>query len=508
MTSKDHGRQHKTSWVRAVLFLGAPLYLYVNLFSLSNIPFLLGGDQVYFWVYAQRMLSGERVFQDFFQCKPPGTDLFYLALFKLFGPRIWVTNAAVLLLGVALCWICFSIAKRLMTPGLALLAASLFLVFVYGRTLNATHHWFSLLGTLCAIRIVMPARTALRIAAAGVMLGIASFCTQTAGVAGLLALLLSFGWEWLSSKKPWKILFSQGALLAAAFGLALAALNAPIIVKIGWSRLWYFLVLYPQYLTYWFGRWFPGLPEPVAWHTLPHLAPYLFVYLLLPVIYPLVLWRCWHNRTNPAFRCGTELVLVALLGTFLLLDKLPGVNWLRLYCISMPGFILLVYEAARPPRLRRYVVISGWVIVLCLAVGNIWLRYRQGQVVATLPGGKVVLSVQKYEKFFWLAQHTSPGDFFLQAAWHDTYLPLDLRNPIFLDILLANEESRPEYVELAMRQLDHKQVKYILWSPQLNHPNDPTRPLEDHLGPFRTYLRSHYRLVRVFADRDELWQRI
>jgi hypothetical protein len=252
MTSKDHGRQHKTSWVRAVLFLGAPLYLYVNLFSLSNIPFLLGGDQVYFWVYAQRMLSGERVFQDFFQCKPPGTDLFYLALFKLFGPRIWVTNAAVLLLGVALCWICFSIAKRLMTPGLALLAASLFLVFVYGRTLNATHHWFSLLGTLCAIRIVMPARTALRIAAAGVMLGIASFCTQTAGVAGLLALLLSFGWEWLSSKKPWKILFSHGALLAAAFGLALAALNAPIIVKIGWSRLWYFLVLYPQYLTYWF----------------------------------------------------------------------------------------------------------------------------------------------------------------------------------------------------------------------------------------------------------------
>lgn len=92
-------------------------------------------------------------------------------------------------------------------------------------------------------------------------------------------------------------------------------------------------------------------------------------------------------------------------------------------------------------------------------------------------------------------------------AWQDTYLPLELRNPVFLDILLANEESRPEYVALMMRQLDQRQVKYILWSPQLNNPNDPSRPQEDHLDPFRTYLRSRYRLLRVFSDQDELWQR-
>jgi len=508
MTSKDRGRQQKTSWVWAVLLLGVPVYLYVNLFASPDIPFLFGGDQVFFWTDAQRMLHGERIYLDFFQFTPPGTDLLYLALFKLFGPHMWVTNAAILLLGVALCWICFSIAKQLMTQALALLAAFLFLVFVYCRPLNATHHWFSLLGTLCAVRIVMPARTDLRIAIAGAMLGVASFFTQTAGVAGLLALFLSFAWDKLCSKKPWRILFFHEALLVAAFGVTLAALNAPLLAKIGWKQLWYFQVVYPQqYLTYWFGGWFPGLPEPFAWHALPHLAPYLFVYLLLPVIYPLVLWRCWRSRRNPAFRCGTELVLVALLGLFLLLEILPGVNWLRLYCISMPGFILLIYEAARLPRLRRYVVISGSVIVLCLAIGNIWLRYRQDQAAATLPGGKVILPVQKYEKFSWLAQHTTPGDFFFQAAWQDTYIPLALRNPVFLDILLANEESRPEYVELMMRQLDRKQVKYILWSPRLDQPDDPVRPWEDHLGPFRRYLKAHYQRVQVFADGDEVWQR-
>src|SRR5271154_5554856 len=144
MTSKDRGRQQKTSWVWAVLLLGVPVYLYVNLFASPDIPFLFGGDQVFFWTDAQRMLHGERIYLDFFQFTPPGTDLLYLALFKLFGPHMWVTNAAILLLGVALCWICFSIAKQLMTQALALLAAFLFLVFVYCRPLNATHHWFSL----------------------------------------------------------------------------------------------------------------------------------------------------------------------------------------------------------------------------------------------------------------------------------------------------------------------------------------------------------------------------
>lgn len=49
------------------------LYLYLNLFSLSNTPFLLEGDQTFFWTYAMRMLQEERVYRDFFQFTPPGT---------------------------------------------------------------------------------------------------------------------------------------------------------------------------------------------------------------------------------------------------------------------------------------------------------------------------------------------------------------------------------------------------------------------------------------------------
>ncbi len=76
-------------WPLVLLLLGAATYLYFNLFSPFRTPILLGGDQVYFWTYAERMLDGERIYRDFFQFTPPGTDLVYLGLFKLFGPSVW-----------------------------------------------------------------------------------------------------------------------------------------------------------------------------------------------------------------------------------------------------------------------------------------------------------------------------------------------------------------------------------------------------------------------------------
>src|ERR1700721_2149626 len=138
----------KRDWIQPLSLIAVPLYLYLNLFTFTNVPFLLGGDQTFFWIYAVRLLHGEKVYRDFFQFTPPGADLFYLALFRLFGPHIWVTNFAVLLLGVALCWVCFLLAQRLMERNLAFLASLLFLVFVYGDRLDAPHHAFTVLAGL------------------------------------------------------------------------------------------------------------------------------------------------------------------------------------------------------------------------------------------------------------------------------------------------------------------------------------------------------------------------
>jgi hypothetical protein len=94
--------------------IGTGFYLSCNLFLPWHTPILQSGDQVYFWMDAQRMLHGERAYVDFFQYTPPGTDLFFLVLFKLFGARIWVLNVAVIILGVALSFVCFQVARQIM----------------------------------------------------------------------------------------------------------------------------------------------------------------------------------------------------------------------------------------------------------------------------------------------------------------------------------------------------------------------------------------------------------
>lgn len=120
-------------YLALVTVVSSAIYLYLNLFTLTGTPFLLDGDQVYFWTYAFRVLHGERIYQDVFTMHPPGASLFYAALFALFGARIWVTNFVVLALGVALCWLCFRIANTFMQGEAALSATAMFLVAVYGN---------------------------------------------------------------------------------------------------------------------------------------------------------------------------------------------------------------------------------------------------------------------------------------------------------------------------------------------------------------------------------------
>ena len=111
------------------------------------------------------------------------------------------------------------------------------------------------------------------------------------------------------------------------------------------------------------------------------------------------------------------------------------------------------------------------------------------------------------EKLNWLRDHTKPGDFFFQAGWPGLYLPLDLHNPVYLDALELGDQTRPEYVELSIRQLSGSRVQYVLWSPRLNSPDPYYGAEQYHLAPFRDYLNNHYHLVSSFSDQDEIWER-
>jgi hypothetical protein len=489
-----------------LLLLGAAAYLYFNLFSFPRAAFLLGGDQVFFWMDAQRMLDGGRIYQDFLQFTPPGTDLVYLAFFKAFGLKIWVANAVVLVLGVALCWMCFALAVEVMERRFAILTAFLYIVLVYGRSMNATHHFFSVLAVLGAVKIGMRS-TGVRVLAAGALLGIASFFTQTHGVAALVGFIVFLVLKQLRAKGAWRDALRNEALLLFGFMAALLLLSAPVLGAVGWKQLWYFQVTYVRGFVVESAQGaFLGLPEALSWHALPRLAPYLVVYLTLVAVYPVSLWRCWRERLNPEFP-WEKVALLSIVGMLLLVGVAFSPNWLRIFAVSLPGVILLVWLVGQVREMQRYAIGLIWVCLALVAVRQTRANHLVHSQVAEMPGGMVATTPQSYEKLQWILLHSRPREYFFQAPWPGMYLPLHLRNPLFIDQVLPGMGNHPEEITLAISQLEEKRVPYVLWAPRLDSAEGRAVHAQDNVEPLREYLHAQYSRVMVFPDGDEIWQR-
>jgi hypothetical protein len=505
----------RAAWAVPALLLGVAAFLYANLFYRPGIPFLLSGDQTYFWTYAQRMFFGERPYLDFFQFSPAGANLVFLAFFRVFGVRIAVLNWIVLLLGVALSWIIFRLARRILDRGLALLATLLFLTLVYTRLLNATHHFFALLAILCAVSAMDRASSWWTPAAAGALLGCASFFTQTHGVAALVAFTAFILWDSSRAKIAPRSVIASLVLLWACFGAVVLLLNAHFLISAGVHQLWDSQVTYPRKimarepaLPYF------GLPEPPTLRRFPIVGQAIFVYLMLPVVYVLALFRCSFARHELRLDVhrdarGQELRLIALLsltGLLLLLEVALSPNWLRIYTVSAPGFLLFVWLLATMPKAKNFALALVSAAMLCIGAQQLWAKHHHEYLVIELPSGSAATDPAAYEKLSWFQQRTSPGDFFLQAAWPGLYVPLALRNPVYADVFRANAETPPDFVAQAIRALDSKPVRYILWPPRLDGP-DPLDPGADHLAPLRSFLRARYHLVWTFSDQEQVWQR-
>jgi hypothetical protein len=493
-------------WFELLLLFGTALYLYRRLFYFPAIPFLLRGDQTFFWVYAQRMLYGEKVYRDFFQFTPPGTDLFYASLFRLLGTDIWVMNFAVLLLGIALCVFSFNFAKRFMRENMAGLASSV-IVLIYGSRLDATHHWFSMLIVLCGVAVLLPKRTICRVSIAGAAMGAASFFTQTAGVAGMAGLLISFIWEHDSQTMPSRVILTRQALLLLAFIMTCTALYAPFIASAGWKQLWFLLVRYPQhYVVFKHQFLFPALPELMTFRAVSGFGEVVVVYLLMVVSYPLVLWYCARKQRGVSIHNYMPLVLLAMAGLCLLLEVITRINVNRLYAVATPAVILLFWALDHSGKGVRYAAVL-WLIVMCLAILQTSAAHHEHRQVADLPAGKAALIAEDFEEFSWLQQHTRPGDLFFQASWLNVYPPLKLRSPAFIDGLWPTRVTLPEFVSLTISQIDEKHVKYVLWIPRWTILSSIEDLPDCYLSPFHDYLRNHYVIVHIFLNGDEVWEK-
>jgi hypothetical protein len=382
----------------------------------------------------------------------------------------------------------------------------LYLVSIFGKPLNATHHWFSALFLMCAVAVFLPKRTGNRLAIAGALLALATFFTHTHGIAALAACAVFLVWEHIDQKNPTPELFKRLAILGFSFIACVIALNSYFVVTAGLKLVWYEQVTYVRtYSVLGFSSPNLGLPAPIAWRNFASIIQQVIVYALLPIVYVLTLFTMKPNAAAPTER--QKVTLLSLVGLFLFVEVAFSPNWLRIYGIAMPGIILAVWTISKLSTIRRDAIPLMAIAIAGLALLQLWTRQHRPYVTLQLPAGTTAVPGAQSEELDWLAKQTKPGDFVFQAGWPGLYIPLALRNPLFLDVVGTSDQTRPEQIDLTIRQLDQSQVRYILWSQRLDVV-PPGHPEQYHLEPLRQYLRERYTLAKTFAETaDEVWQR-
>jgi hypothetical protein len=495
---------------------GCALFLYLILFTPSGATIFLSGDVYTYLLNAQRMLHGQVMYKDFFQFTTPGTELVYLTLFKLFGVRLWISNFMLLALGLSLVWFSVVISQSIMSgpavylPGLCFLTCCLF------SERDPTHHWYSILAVIGAVTLLLPRRTPGRVAAAAIPCGLATFFTQLRGVTAVAGFLAFLVWDHRREGERTSALRRKCSLLIVTFLAFVVAAHAYFAWKAGVklfldSTVMFGLRYYPAHSYE--NTWRAYLFSPPAlrpWYGWPWLLAYYLVHLLIPGVYLVFLVRYLRSAAAHPEYPWDRLMLVCLTGLFQFLGIAPAPSFFRLGLVSLPGWILLAWLLTVPGKVEHALACLAWAFVgLLLFLEPIKVQ-RRAEVCLQLPAGTAAFrqgGFYEYELFKWLSEHTHPSDWFFQADWADTYVPLELQNPTPVPYVTNTDYTRPEQVQQVIRALDIRQVQLVVWGGAYMDIPRQVPPSHDHLGPLRAYLRDHYRLVKIFPDGEEVWQR-
>jgi hypothetical protein len=73
--------------------------------------------------------------------------------------------------------------------------------------------------------------------------------------------------------------------------------------------------------------------------------------------------------------------------------------------------------------------------------------------------------------------------------------------------LTTTEYTRPEQVAEVVQSLEAHPTPLIILPSEKSFPLD-VKDSGNHAGPFLAYLHGHYRMIKIFANGDEVWRRI
>jgi hypothetical protein len=495
------------TWLILLILLASCLFLYLQVFVLPSTPRAALGDQSLYLHNAARMYGGELIYQDYDYFTLPGTDVLYLALFKIFGIRTWIPQALLITVGVLSMWISIKISSKIMTGPAVFLPGLLFLALPYASYLDATHHLFNVLAATSALAVVMEKRTITRVAWAGALWGLGT-CFAQSLLLGPIGFGIFLVWEGRRRKESLGTLLKKETFLLASYSATLAAFNAYFVWKVGLKQFLYYTVTfvaryYSADETSTWRTYMVGHPSAHEWANWVDLVTWPIIHFLIPLVYILFFVRYWREQELRPNEPWERLMLINVTGLSLFLSIASAPAWNRLYTVSLFGFILLFWFLSFPFKLERTLTRILRATVAILAIAHPIVTQTRWKAYLDLPTGSTAFFERgSYEETKWMLERTRPSDYFFGD--HLLSFNLRLRNPSRVAFIRPNDFTRPEEVQNLVRGLEDHQVRFVSWYQGLDN---PTGEKGDHLAPLRAYLEQHYHVAERFGNGHRIWER-
>jgi hypothetical protein len=488
------------------------IFVYLQVFALPHTPRLASGDQAIYLHDATRILGGEMIYRDYDHFTFPGTDVIYAALFKCFGVRAWIPQAMLVILGTLTVWLIILISGKLMAGMAVYLPALLFITLPFSSYLDATHHWYSLVAATAASTVLLEERTPARLVVAGALVGVATFFTQSMALmtVGFSLFLL---WERGRTNETWNVLSKKAACFLAGFLATATVCLAYFVWTMGARKIFYFTVTFVAryYPADWFNNWrvyLTGRPQLHDWTTWLDLPAFVLIHLIVPFVYVLFLvGYAVRSRGQQSDDLCRRLMLVNIAGLFLFLTVASAPAYSRLYAVSPPALVILVWLLKSSPRFSQSLLRVAWITTLVMLMARPLVMQIRWKAYLDLPTGRTAFyDPLLYEKCRWMSQRTRPFDYFFGD--HLLAFTLRLRNAGRVPFLRPTDYTRPEEVADAIQGIDKFQVRFVSWYIGLDREKDAARhPEGNHLAPMRLYLQEHYHVAQTFANGDQIWER-
>jgi hypothetical protein len=199
-------------------------------------------------------------------------------------------------------------------------------------------------------------------------------------------------------------------------------------------------------------------------------------------------------------------MLINFTGLFCFLSIASAPAYNRLYAVSVPALILLVWCLGTLRESGRTLAQLLWVAVLAMGIARPLIAQIRWKAYLSLPTGRTVFfEPVLYEKCKWLSERTRPNDYFFGD--HMISFALRLQSVGRVPFLRPTDYTRPEEVQDAIQELERFQVGFVSWYSGLNHKANPAGDKGDHLGPIRAYLNTRYHVAQTFSNGDQIWER-